>query len=169
MKLTYLIIFSLFSVMLTGCSDCESDYDAVGVTINDFAARTGITSMISQACADTHKNANCIAQTNNPSSEYYGTQQGFVVQCNNGQYKFDLQETIHAYFPMESYKEKDDPFEKCYDYWVYDFFSTAHKSEVPLPINSIQIDETDYNIWYVSIGGTCYQWNVANSNYAVTK
>ena len=137
--------------------------------LNDFAARTGITSMISQACADTHKNANCIAQTNNPSSEYYGTQQGFVVQCNNGQYKFDLQETIHAYFPMESYKEKDNPFEKCYDYWVYDFFSTAHKSEVPLPINSIQIDETDYNIWYISIGGTCYQWNVANSNYAVTK
>lgn len=70
---------------------------------------------------------------------------------------------------MESYKEKDDPFEKCYDYLVYDFFSTAHKSEVPLPINSIQIDETDYNIWYVSIGGTYYQWNVANSNYAVTK
>lgn len=70
---------------------------------------------------------------------------------------------------MESYKEKDDPFEKCYDYWVYDFFSTAHKSEWELSIDNVNIDSANANIWYVSIGGTCYQWNVTNSNYAITK
>lgn len=169
MKLTYIIIFSLFAVVLTGCSDCESDYDEVGVTINDFAFRTGIKSEISQACVNTHKNTNCITAANNNISQYYGINLGFVVQCNNGKYRFDLQETIHTYYPMEKYKEKDDPFEKCYDYYVYDFFSNFHKSETPLEIKSIQVDEINDNIWYISIGGTCYQWDVTNSNFAVTK
>lgn len=169
MKLVYFIIVSLFAAMLTGCSDYESDYDAVGVTISDFTARTSIVSKGSQSCVENHTNANCIAQTNNSSTEYAGLDKGFVVQCNDGQYKFDLQETIHAYFPMESYKTNDYQCNKCYDYWVYDFLSTTHKSETPLPIESIQIDEANDNIWYVSIDGACYQWDVTNSNYAVTK
>lgn len=169
MRLTYLIIFSLFAVMLTGCADCESDYDLVGVPIADFSARTGITNKLSQQCNTTVENANCITNLNNPSTEFYNTNQGFVVQCNNGQYMFDLQQTIRAHYPMESYKDKDDKFEKCNNFWVFDFFSNVYKSEVPLAINSVKVNETDANIWYVSIGGTCYEWDLTNSIYAVNK
>lgn len=169
MRLTYLIIFSLFAVMLTGCADCEKDYDLAGVPLTDFSARTGISSILSQQCNTAVDNASCITNLNNPSTEFYNINQGFVVQCNNGQYKFDLQQTIRAHYPMESYKDKDDAFERCDNYWVFDFFSNIYKSEVPLAINSVKVNETNGNIWYVSIGGTCYEWNLANSIYAVDK
>ena len=42
MKRTYILIISLFLLLITGCSDCDSDYDTVGVRIDDFALRTGI-------------------------------------------------------------------------------------------------------------------------------
>lgn len=167
MKAKLFVLLSLLVLSFSGCSDCESDYDAVGVTVDDFAARTGIVSTLSNQCSATHQNADCIAQTNNKSAKYLFNQ-GFVVQCGT-EYKFDLQQTIQAYYPAEKYKEKDDPFEKCYDYWVYDFFSTVHKSQIPLEINSIQVDNASSNLWYVSVGGTCYQWDVSASNYAVTK
>ena len=70
---------------------------------------------------------------------------------------------------MESYKEKDDLIEKCTNYWIYDFFSTVYKSERALSIDNVNVDAENANIWYVSIGGTCYQWDVTNSNYAVVK
>ena len=169
MKRAYILIISLFLLLLAGCSDCDSDYDMVGVRIDDFASRTGITSILSQACGTAITNQDCITQLNNPGHDNYNIYQGFVVQCNNGQYKFDLEQTIQTYFPMESYEEKDDVFEKCTNYWVYDFFSTVHKSERALEINSVNVDADNANIWYVSIGGTCYQWDVTNTNYAVVK
>lgn len=177
MRLIYILVFSLFTFVLTGCSDCESDYDAVGVTVSDFAARTGIEINTNipeiTACETSYgSHTSCVTKTNNPSHEMYGVNQGFTVQCaniNSSSYIFDLEQSIQTYFPMESYKEKDDPFEKCYDYWVYDFFAAAHKSERALSIDNVNIDAANPNIWYVSIGGTCYQWNVTNSNYAVVK
>ncbi len=100
MKRTYILIISLFLLLITGCSDCDSDYDTVGVRIDDFALRSGKTT---------------------------GINKGFAIQCaninnNSSSYLFDLEQTIQLYFPMESYKEKDDLIEKCNNYWIYDFF-----------------------------------------------
>lgn len=147
MKRTYILIISLFLLLITGCSDCDSDYDTVGVRIDDFALRSGKTT---------------------------GINKGFAIQCaninnNSSSYLFDLEQTIQLYFPMESYKEKDDLIEKCNNYWIYDFFSTVYKSERALSIDNVNVDAENANIWYVSIGGTCYQWDVTNSNYAVVK
>lgn len=49
------------------------------------------------------------------------------------------------------------------------FFSTVYKSGRALSIDNVNVDAENANIWYVSIGGTCYQWDVTNSNYAVVK
>lgn len=178
MKRTYILIISLFLLLISGCSDGDSDYDMVGVWIDDFASRTGITINTNipdiSVCSSTYvSNTNCSAKPNNQGSKSAGIYKGFAIQCanvgNSSSYIFDLEQTIQTYFPMESYKEKDDLIEKSTNYWVYDFFSTTHKSERALSIDNINIDAENANIWYVSIGGTCYQWDVTNSNYAVVK
>lgn len=178
MKRAYILIISLFLLLLAGCSDCDSDYDMVGVRIDNFAARTGIVINTNipdvSVCSSTYAtNTNCNAQLNNAGSKATSIYKGFAIQCANvgtsTSYVFDLEQTIQTYFPMESYEEKDDVFEKCTNYWVYDFFSTVHKSERALAINSVNVDADNANIWYVSIGGTCYQWDVTNTNYAVVK
>lgn len=179
MKRTYILIISLFLLLITGCSDCDSDYDTVGVRIDDFALRTGIVINTNipdiSVCNSTYvTNTNCNAKLNNQGGKTTGINKGFAIQCaninnNSSSYLFDLEQTIQLYFPMESYKEKDDLIEKCTNYWIYDFFSTVYKSERALSIDNVNVDAENANIWYVSIGGTCYQWDVTNSNYAVVK
>lgn len=89
--------------------------------------------------------------------------QGFIIQTGN--YLFDLEKTIKTLFPQEGYK--DDKFEQCSDYYVYDFLADTHRSPKSLIINSINVDETNKNIWNIDIDGICYQWDVSRSQYAI--
>lgn len=164
-KLLLLFSLSLFIMVIAGCADCnkESDYDLVGVTLNDFTARAGIKSTtMGGACGDNvTMPEGCTASTNNANR--YGLKQGFVIQCDTK--LFDLQQTIRALFPMEAYKE--DKFEDCNDYYVYDFIAATHRSPTPYEIKSINIDSTNKNLWNVDVNGICYQWDVSNTAYSM--
>lgn len=170
-NILFLTSLSLFIVLFAGCADCnhESDYDYVGVTVSDFATRSQI--KISNAqnasmCGQTSgSNYGCTINITNPN-KYGSIMQGFTIQCNQG-YIFKLQDTIHALFPQEAYKE--DKFERCEDYYVYDFFSTATRNPIGLEIKSVNVDDTDPNKWYVNIGGVCYDWDVTGTQYAISK
>lgn len=169
-KLLLLSSMSLFIIIFAGCADCEneSDYDYVGVTQNDFAVRSQIkisNAQDAQKCSQTTNYNGCIVNLTNPN-KYGNINQGFTIQCSAG-YVFNLQETIHTLFPQEAYK--DDKFESCNDYYVYDFLADYHRSPKSLVINSINVDETDNNIWNVEINGICYQWNVTDTQYAIPK
>ena len=169
-KLLLLSSMSLFIIIFAGCADCEneSDYDYVGVTQNDFAARSQIkisNTQDVQKCSQTTNYNGCTVNLTNPN-KYGNINQGFTIQCSVG-YVFNLQETIHTLFPQEAYK--DDRFESCEDYYVYDFFANTHRSEIGLEIQSVNVDETDPNKWYVNVGGICYDWNVTDTQYAITK
>lgn len=161
-KIMLLSLLSLFIMIIAGCADCthESDYDYVGVTFDKFIEKSGITYEPSSECDSTlPENISCSADLNNTNK--YGVKQGFVITCGNK--RFDLQETIHTLFPQEAYK--DDRFESCEDYYVYDFIADRYRSEYPKPITSVKVDSTDPNIWYVSIDNTCNKWNVKNTPY----
>lgn len=162
-KVLHLFLLSFIIVMVAGCAeDCahESDYNLVGVKYNEFIARSGIISSTSAtACSNPSNPADCTASLNN--SNRYGALQGFVIQCNSS--KFDLQETIRALFPQEGYKE--DKYEQCSDYYVYDFLAATHRSPSPYIINSVSVDANNKNLWNVQINGTCYQWDVSNTQY----
>lgn len=171
-KIMLLSLLSLFIMIIAGCADCthESDYDYVGITIKEFQTKSGIRIVQehnpSMNCTQNDTSiTNCLSTLTNPN-EYGNLYRGFNIQCN-GEYNFNLQETIHTLFPQEAYK--DDKFESCEDYYVYDFFSNIKRSEIALQINSINIDSKDKNIWYVKIGGTCYQWDVTDTPYAISK
>ncbi len=160
-KKIFVISFILF--IYTGCSDCDSDYDLVGVTINDFRKISGI--KIEQICDNMSDHPNYKAQPNNPNK--YGQMQGFhIVNLSNKKF-FDLQETIHTLFPVESYKE--DKYEQCNDYYIYDFISQYNKSETAFPVKKITIDSTDPNHWCINIGGIDYQWDVTDTKYDISK
>lgn len=164
-KLLLLFSLSLFIMVIAGCADCnkESDYDLVGVTLNDFTARAGIKSEKNATACDNNTNAEgCSASLNNVSR--YGVNQGFVVHCNDNK-SFDLQQTIRALFPMEAYKE--DKFEDCNDYYVYDFIAATHRNPTPYAIQSISVNSTNKNLWNVKINGTCYQWDVSDTAYSM--
>lgn len=161
-KLLLLSSMSLFIIIFAGCADCknESDYDLVGVTYDEFIAKSGIKSTLNaKGCENTTNHIDCTANLNNANR--YGVLQGFVIQCTDK--KFDLQETIHALFPQEAYK--DDKFESCNDYYVYDFIAATHRNPTPHEIQSISVDTIDKNLWNVKINGSCYQWDVTNTQY----
>lgn len=162
-KFLLLFALSLSIMIIAGCADCdrESDYDLVGVTLNDFTTRANIKSTSSTSCKSITAATDCIANPNNTNQ--YGVNRGFVVQC--GTKKFNLQQTINTLFPMEAYKE--ERHEECYDYYVYDFIAASHRSATPYAIQSIIVSNTDKNLWYITIDGTCYEWNVTGTAYAM--
>ena len=165
-KIMLLSLLSLFIMIIAGCADCthERDYDYVGVTFNDFMSKSGITYESSNECSSALlENTSCTAVLNNTNK--YGIKQGFVITCGNK--RFNLQETIHTLFPQEAYK--DDKFESCEDYYVYDFIADRHRSEYPEAITSVKVNSTDPNIWYVSIDNICNQWNVSGTPYDMSK
>lgn len=162
-KVLHLVLLSLFIMMIAGCAeDCahESDYNLVGVTYDDFILKSGIKSTLNATACDTPSNpADCTASLSNASR--FGVMQGFIVQC--GSSKFELQQTIRTLYPQEGYKE--DKYEQCSDYYVYDFFAATHRSPTPYTINSISVDANNKNLWNVKVNGVCYQWDVTNTQY----
>ena len=164
-KLLLLSSMSLFIIIFAGCADCEneSDYDYVGVTLDEFLAKSGIKGTPSNGTCKANTTQGVTAKPNNPSRA--GINQGFVIQAGN--YMFDLQKTIQALFPQEAHK--DDKFESCNDYYVYDFLADYHRSPKSLEINSINVDENYNNTWNVEINGICYQWDVTGTQYAIIK
>ncbi len=166
-KLLYVLLLSLVTFIITGCEDCdhESDYDLVGVKIEDFAIRSKIKITQHLCHTDNITNDNYSAGLNNPS--IYGKKQGFYVANKLDNKTFDLQKTIHQLFPMEAYK--DDKYEQCNDYFIYDFFSQYHRSERPLYIDNITVNGSNPDVWCVTIGGEKYGWDLTNSPYKITK
>lgn len=162
-KFLLLFALSLSIMVIAGCADCnrESDYDLVGVTLNDFTTRANIKSTSSTSCSSITAHTDCIANPNNTNQ--YGVNKGFAVQC--GTRLFDLQQTIRTLFPMEAYKE--EKHEECYDYYVYDFIAASHRSITPHEIQGITVDSANMNMWYVTINGICYQWDVTGTTYAM--
>lgn len=162
-KFMYLLMTALLLLTISGCADCnhESDYDYVGVSVEQYTTKAKILSSIAGInLCNNSQNQNCTV-----------TQSGitnFAITCKNPtNYNFNLKDSIHKLFPMEAYK--DDKFEQCEDYYVYDFLSTSPipKPEYPARLGKVSIDNTNPNFWYVTIEGSCYKWDMTNSLYKV--
>lgn len=160
-KFIYLLMTALLLLTISGCADCnhESDYDYVGVSVEQYTTKAKIKSVQLALCSnqiDTNKE--CAVQLNS-------YQRDFTVSCKKHNYNYNLKDSIHKLFPMEEYKE--DKFEQCKDYYVYDFLSYIPKTEKPSTINELKINSQDPNLWYVTIDGSCYEWDMTHSLYKV--
>lgn len=161
-KFMYLLMTALLLLTISGCADCnhESDYDYVGVSVDQYTTKANIKSVKSALCStQTNSNTECAVSPNSYKTD-------FTVSCSKYNYNYNLKDSIHKLFPMEAYK--DDKFEQCEDYYVYDFLSYIPKTERSSTINDIKINSQDPNLWYVIIDGSCYEWDMTNSLYKVT-